>query len=140
MGLMERQPENSLDLTFVQCCVCDSDDAVPTGVGKDFEYKTSADTFLAMQCNSCDLVYLNPRPAVSELEKIYPSDYHAFDFSEKDYGFVYKIRSRLEARRLLSWCRDLPDDARILDVGCGDGFHLGLLRDYGVKSWAPEGV
>ena len=137
---MELQTQESLDLTFVQCCVCETDDAAPAGVGKDFEYRTSADTFLAMRCETCGLVYLNPRPSVTEFEKIYPPTYHAFDFSEKDFGFVYKVRSRLEARRLLSWCRDLPDDARILDVGCGDGFHLNLLREYGKKSWQLEGV
>ncbi len=129
-----------LKLTRVECCVCETDDANPIGAGEDFEYRTSGDTFLAVQCNLCGLVYLNPRPDVSEFETIYPPDYHAFDFSEQDFGIVYKIRSRLEARRLLSWCEDLPIDARILDVGCGDGFHLKLLKEHGKKSWMLEGV
>jgi SAM-dependent methyltransferase len=113
---------------------------VPVGVGEDYEYRTSNDTFLAMRCASCGLIYLNPRPDVSEFETIYPPNYHAFDFSEKDFGVVYKIRSRLEAKRLLSWCADLPDNARIIDVGCGDGFHLKLLKEYGRKSWTLEGI
>ncbi len=132
--------EKSLKLTHARCCVCDADDANQIGAGEDFEYRTSSDTFLAVQCNSCGLVYLNPRPDVSEFETIYPPTYHAFDFSEEDFGVVYKIRSRLEANRLLSWCRDLPNDARILDVGCGDGFHLNLLRNYGKQTWTLEGV
>ena len=129
-----------MNLTQVNCCVCESSDATLVGKGKDFEYHTSPDTFLARQCNSCGLVYLNPRPAISELEKIYPTTYHAYDFSKKNFGLVYKIRSRLEAWRLLNHCRNLPDDARILDIGCGDGFHLGLLREFGKKSWTLEGV
>ena len=137
---MENQTPEPLELTHVGCCVCDTDDAEPIGVGEDFEYRTSADTFLAMQCNSCGLVYLNPRPSVSEFERIYPPSYHAFDFSVEDFGFVHKIRSRLEAKRLLELCRGLPDDARILDVGCGDGFHLNLLKKYGTKSWTLEGI
>jgi ubiquinone/menaquinone biosynthesis C-methylase UbiE len=40
----------------------------------------------------------------------------------------------------LDWCKDLPDDASIIDVGCGDGFHLRLLQEYGKKSWRLEGV
>ncbi len=137
---MQNSSNKQLKLVHAQCCVCELDDANPIGVGEDFEYRTSPDTFLAMQCSSCGLVYLNPRPDVSEFETIYPPTYHAFDFSEKDFGIVYKIRSRLEAKRLLSWCKDLPDDARILDVGCGDGFHLNLLKNYGKKSWTLEGV
>ena len=124
----------------VKCCVCGSDDATPVGVGEDYEYCTSADAFLAVQCAVCGLVYLNPRPDASEFETIYPPNYHAFDFSEKDFGIIYKIRARLEAKRLLSWCEDLPNDARILDVGCGDGFHLNLLKKYGIKTWVLEGV
>src|SRR6478672_7194911 len=128
---MEKPKNRSLEMVSVECCVCKSGDAEKIGAGRDFEYDTSDDYFAAMQCNSCGLVYLNPRPAVSEFETIYPPTYHAFDFSEEDFGFVYKIRSRLEAKRVLSWCTDLPADARILDVGCGDGFHLNLLKQYG---------
>jgi SAM-dependent methyltransferase len=137
---MQNSTNKQLKLTHAQCCVCDTDDANQIGAGEDFEYRTSSDKFLAMQCNSCGLVYLNPRPDASEFETIYPPTYHAFDFSEKDFGVVYKIRSRLEAKRLLSWCAGLPDNARILDVGCGDGFHLNLLKNYGNKTWTLEGV
>jgi ubiquinone/menaquinone biosynthesis C-methylase UbiE len=137
---MREPTPKTLSLISVRCCVCDADDAAPIGVGTDYEYRTSGDTFLAMQCASCGLVYLNPRPSVSEFATIYPPNYHAFDFSEKDFGLVYKIRSRLEASRLLELCRDLPADARILDVGCGDGFHLNLLGKYGEKTWRLEGI
>lgn len=129
-----------LKLTNVKCCVCGSTDATPIGKGEDFEYHTSSDTFTAVRCNSCSLVYLNPRPLASEFETIYPPTYHAFDFSKKEFGFVYNVRSRLEGKRSLVRCRHLPDDARILDVGCGDGFHLGLLRRFGNKNWTLEGV
>ncbi|MGI8787245.1 MAG: class I SAM-dependent methyltransferase [Pyrinomonadaceae bacterium] len=134
---MQNEP---LKLTHVQCAVCDSDTAARIGAGRDYEYRTSDDVFSAMRCNGCELIYLNPRPDVSEFERIYPSSYHAFDFSERDFGIVYRIRSRLEAKRLLSWCEGLPADARILDVGCGDGFHLKLLKKYGGKNWTLEGV
>lgn len=137
MGAQTRQ---SLDLTSVRCCVCDTEDADAVGMGEDFEYRTSADTFVAMRCRSCGLIYLNPRPSVSELQRIYPPNYHAFDFSEKAFGLAYRVRSQLEAKRLSDWCRGLPDDARILDVGCGDGFHLRLLRGVGSERWTVEGV
>lgn len=115
-------------------------DAKPIATGEDFEYHTSPDKFVAMRCNSCGLVYLNPRPLASEFGKIYPPTYHAFDFSEKNYGFAHRVRSRLEASRFLKRCRNLPGDASILDVGCGDGFHLGLFQRYGKKSWKVEGI
>lgn len=138
--LDEVRAPDTLSLEYVRCCVCDTDAAVPVGVGEDFEYRTSPDTFVAMRCEACGLVYLNPRPRVSEFARIYPSNYHAFDFSPQRYGFVYKVRRRLEARRALKWCKGLDEEARILDVGCGDGFHLRLLNDFGLPGWRSEGV
>jgi SAM-dependent methyltransferase len=129
-----------LVLTHVACCVCGATNGQPIAVGEDFEYHTSPDSFLAMRCRECGLVYLDPRPAQSELTRIYPPSYHAFDFSAERFGFVYRVRRALEGRRAVEWCRGLPPDARILDVGCGDGFHLRLLRDYGVSTWSLEGV
>lgn len=132
--------EKPLNMVPVNCCVCGVDNADPVAVGEDFEYRTSPDTFLAMQCRQCGLVYLNPRPAMDELSRIYPPDYHAYDFSEEQFGFVYKVRRKLEANRLLACCKGLGEDARIIDVGCGDGFHLGLLREFGRPGWTLEGV
>jgi SAM-dependent methyltransferase len=132
--------ETPLRLEATRCCVCGDDDAAPVGVGEDFEYRSSPDSFLAMRCRQCGLIYLKLRPATAELPRIYPPDYHAFDFSSERYGLPHRVRRRLEARRLLPWCRTLPSGARILDVGCGDGFHLGLLREFGAPGWVLEGV
>lgn len=133
-------PAQPLELVSVNCCVCGAVEENALAHGEDFEYRTSPDTFKAVRCGACGLVYLNPRPDESEFARIYPSNYHAFEFSPEEFGFVYKVRRKLEAKRLLAWCRALPDDARIIDIGCGDGFHLGLLRDFGKKSWRLEGV
>jgi SAM-dependent methyltransferase len=132
--------DGSLRLVSVPCCLCERADAEPLAVGEDFEYRTSPDSFLAVRCRGCGLVYLDPRPADAEFRRIYPDHYHAFAFSEERFGLIYKVRRRLEARRLLSVCGDLAPDARVLDVGCGDGFHLGLLREFGQPGWRLEGV
>lgn len=123
-----------------RCCICRTRDSEPVGNGPDFEYRTSPDSFLAVRCVHCGVVYLDSRPVDAELRRIYPDHYHAFAFTEDRFGFVYSVRRRLEARRLLRAFRGLPTDARILDVGCGDGFHLDLLREFGPSGWQVEGV
>ena len=135
---MERKA--GLKLDFVECCICGHAASKIIGCGEDYEYHTTEDTFCALQCHKCSLIYLNPRPSVSEFETIYPPNYHAFDFSIKKFGFAYRVRAKLEAKRALKRCDGLTDGARILDVGCGDGFHLKLLRKYGNKTWILEGI
>jgi cation diffusion facilitator CzcD-associated flavoprotein CzcO/SAM-dependent methyltransferase len=134
------EPRDSLELVAVRCSVCDGARSKLIATGYDFEYRTAPDLFRAFQCGECRSVFLNPRPDVSEFTRIYPSSYHSLAFSEENFSFVHKIRSRLEANRLLRYCDGIPDDARILDVGCGDGFHLRLLRRFGKESWRLEGV
>ena len=95
-----------------RCCICGTRDSEPVGVGPDFEYRTSPDSFLAVRCTHCGVVYLDRRPVAAELDRIYPDHYHAFAFTEDRFGFVYSVRRRLEARRLLHAFAGLPADAR----------------------------
>lgn len=115
--------------------MCECDHAENLGTGEDFEYRTSSDEFAAMRCRRCGLIYLNPRTDASEFSTIYPPDDHAFEFSSEEFGFVYQAGRRFEANRLLGWCKNLPDEVRIIDIGFAAGFHLELLRDFGQKGW-----
>ena len=122
------------------CAICGVDDCAPVAVGCDFEYGTTDVEFLAVTCRRCGIVYVNPRPNPESLKTAYPNSYHAFQFNESSYGLVYRVRRWLESRRLLKWCKGLVPDARILDLGCGDGFHIDLLQRFGTPSWTVEGI
>jgi ubiquinone/menaquinone biosynthesis C-methylase UbiE len=136
----ETVQQTGLALEACRCAICGIDDAEPVGVGEDFEYRTCPDTFLAVRCLQCGLVFLNPRPAEEAMPRIYPDNYHAFDFTPESFGLVLRVRRKLESRRLLKFAKGIPADAKIIDIGCGDGFHLKLLRDSGPKTWSLEGV
>ncbi|MBD5655693.1 MAG: class I SAM-dependent methyltransferase [Candidatus Eremiobacteraeota bacterium] len=117
----------ALSLVPGTCCICDGAESDPIAVGEDFEYHTSRDTFLAVRCRGCGLVYLDPRPAGSEFVRIYPPTYRSFDFAEPANPIVRKVRQFFERKRLARWI-GAADDTSVLDVGCGDGFHLAILR------------
>ena len=130
----------ALRMQSAACCLCGSSAGQPVGGGRDFEYHTSPDEFLAVRCTNCDVVYLDPRPTDEEIGRIYPDNYHAYDFDAAEFGFIYRTRRKLEARRVMAALGDLPRGARILDIGCGDGFHLDLIREFGSPTWEVEGV
>ncbi len=77
---------------------------------------------------------------MTELSKIYGAAYHAHEFTPERYGLAYRVRAWLETRRLRSWSATLPSNARIIDVGAGDGFHLSLLARLPEQAWKLEGV
>ena len=64
------QSSDGLRLEVAECCLCDAADDEPLAVGEDFEYHTSRDTYLAVRCRGCGLVYLKLRPTDSELSRV----------------------------------------------------------------------
>ena len=47
--------------------------------GREHEFdNTTDDTFHVVKCDKCGFIYLNPRPDISELSVIYPSNYYCY--------------------------------------------------------------
>lgn len=129
-----------MKLINVQCYICGNTETSTIGQGPDFEYHTSDDEFTMVQCSSCGLVYLNPRPDSSELGTIYPDNYIPYRFDEHLSGFVNKLRMTVQSLKVKSLRKYVPKDAVVWDVGCGGGFFLECLRTYGKDSWQLTGV
>lgn len=131
--------KSHIETVHVACDTCGADDTRLVATAIDHEYPdTTDDEFTFVQCTRCNLIYLNPRPAVSELPTIYPPNYFAFDLADTgDAGSKLSVKGishhfeKRRFRKLLSQAAIL-DDGRTLsvfDVGCGDGFSLDLFRD-----------
>ena len=123
----------------MSCALCGADDPEEEASGWDFEYRTVPDEFRFVRCRRCDHCYLNPRPSGGDLDLIYPSDYYAFHSGGNP--LVARLRRRWEAGKVGLY-RELVGEGprRILDVGCGDGRFLALLRDFGASEWQLVGV
>jgi len=66
--------EATFDLVSSECFICHTDDAEPIAVGQDFEDYSRADSFLAVCCPRCGLVYLNPVPVPQQVESPFAPD------------------------------------------------------------------
>lgn len=125
----------------VTCCVCGRDDAQPVATAWDYEYRTSRQPWTYKRCPECALVYLDPRPATSELGTIYPSNYYSFDEAKRTNPLVSFFRGKLEALKTRAFSRFVGSGPkRILDVGCGDGRFMSCLVEHGDSAWQVSGI
>lgn len=90
-----------------------------------------------LTCTGCGLGRLLPQPTAEQIAAFYPSEYYGTQ------GAKFEPLTELLVR-LLSWrrarflVRGLPNDARILDVGCGRGTILSAIAELGYEAHGFE--
>ena len=132
-----------LHLESVRCGVCDGDRWSPYASGKDYEYRTSDDTFEVVQCQACGNLYLNPRPIAAELPTIYPPTYYSYNYETSINPIALKAKEILDRRKVKTWLKSVRvplEKLVFLDVGCGDGRYLKMLHQLGVPKSQLYGI
>lgn len=90
-------------------------------------------------CTSCGLVWTNPRPSDADVDRYYASTYRV-DYARQHVPSRRKILRGLigaEERRQL-FATELRAGDRVLDIGCGAGEFVFLLRAAGVEATGIE--
>lgn len=86
-----------------------------------------------VKCNSCGLIYLNPRPTAIQLESLYSDNYFAGRFTQNDVeNQIRSYDSQLEKIE-----RSVGHKGCILDIGCGYGFLVAAAQRQG---WKAKGI
>lgn len=95
-----------------------------------------------VRCETCGLVYANPRIKKEAVSRLYSKEYFESHSSEAmgydNYVSDKELVEKTFRRRLTGiekkWVRE---KGRVLDVGCATGFFLSIAREMG---WEPSGV
>jgi 2-polyprenyl-3-methyl-5-hydroxy-6-metoxy-1,4-benzoquinol methylase len=115
-----------------RCVLCGSADARPLFTASDRLYRTTSQPFTVAACGKCGMLRLSPPPA--DLAPYYPETYW-FSPGENVASRAEEGYRRLVLRDHLAFIvtalRDAPGP--LLDVGCGGGLLLKLLRDRGFR-------
>ena len=109
--------------------------------GTDRLYHTTDKHFLVVECKGCRLIRLEPRPTPKELAAYYPAEYWYTPNGDKISKLEEAYRRfvlRDHVNFALRAMRDSGEKGLLLDVGCGGGLFLNLLREHGVHALGLE--
>jgi SAM-dependent methyltransferase len=118
------------------CPACEGLEFRPLFSASDRLYHTTTEKFQVVECKQCRLLQLDPRPTPAELDKYYPKNYW-FTPEESAAGRLEEIYRRFVLRDHLRFVeralRESGESGPLLDVGCGGGLFLRLLRERGFR-------
>jgi SAM-dependent methyltransferase len=125
-------PRRSITVEDVPCPGCGDRRHETITESMDFDYLTTDLSFRIVRCSACSLIYINPRPGLSEISKIYPPEYSAYHFNTIGNPVIRRARNFMQAgkaRGILRCVPQLDGQTSIVDVGCGSPALLDLIRD-----------
>ncbi|AHM61404.1 type 12 methyltransferase [Flammeovirgaceae bacterium 311] len=103
------------------------------------DYNVSGEKFGIQQCQNCDLLFTNPRPAETELGSYYDSDTYVSHTNKGNtlINRAYKLVRRFTLRQKTALVEKWSLSGELLDIGCGTGHFLQAAKE---KGWKVEGV
>lgn len=129
-----------LSTTVGRCPVCPSGTvALTIGSAPDFEYRTTGDVeWTIVACNRCETRLLDPCPADEMIASLYPPEYEPYRFDDLP-ALIRRARDRVQRNKVARVQSVASHGSTILDLGCGNGNLLRLLRRFGDPSWTLIG-
>jgi SAM-dependent methyltransferase len=112
------------------CLVCGCERWAPLFTASDRLYHTTAMEFAVVRCQECGLARLDPQPAAGELSRYYPENYW-FAPDESAASRMAEAYRRLVLRDHVRFVTQALARGPLLDVGCGGGLFLGMMRERG---------
>jgi SAM-dependent methyltransferase len=119
-------------MEYIHCSLCGLDRTRRLFRRKDARLLVSSQAFDVVQCRSCSLVYVNPRPTETEIQQYYTGDFYEASLSPEQA--LESNRPRLEA--MYRHVQHLSP-GRLLDVGCYKGEFLYVMK---TERWDVHGV
>jgi SAM-dependent methyltransferase len=118
------------------CLVCGSERSSLLFRGSDRLYHTTEKEFSVVRCGVCGMLRLDPQPPPSELGRYYPDNYW-FSPDESTASRMEEAYRRLVLRDHVGFVthalRSSRAEGPLLDVGCGGGLFLGMMRERGFR-------
>ena len=119
------------------CPICKSNGFSDFLTCKD--YTASKENFSIVRCTACDFVFTNPRPKQDEIGRYYQVENY-ISHTGTQTGLVnklYHFARRFTLKQKLDLVNSLVKKGALLDIGCGTGNFLQVVKSNG---WRVTGV
>jgi 2-polyprenyl-3-methyl-5-hydroxy-6-metoxy-1,4-benzoquinol methylase len=116
------------------CPACGEQKLFPFFVAQDFT--VSKESFNIARCQTCQLLFTNPRPAANEAGPYYKSENYIShsDTQEGVINKLYHIVRNFTLKQKTRWIeKEKRGNLEILDIGCGNGHFLHACQKAGWK-------
>lgn len=111
------------------------------GRGWDFEYHSTRAEVDLIQCRACRLICPAEIPVEAALPVIYPPNYYSFSETTNPNPLVKAVRGWMARNKGRSYMEMVPaEEAEIIDIGCGDGRMLDVLKGSCPSGWRYHGL
>lgn len=127
----------------------------PLCLGNKFQFVVEEHGLKIIKCLACGFIFCNPRPTKKELNRFYEQYYpeESLDLWDEQMSEIFLREGLFPIRKLTSfssfsfptlaerrgWDPDRSVGAfRVLDVGCGYGFFLQMLKNQGFQVFGTE--
>lgn len=133
----------SIELESVKCDLCSSNSNTLLLQARDYRYG-HPEMFNIVKCNNCGLIYINPRPTIESISKLYEQHYTPED-NLKTIPKIEKAKWKTILRKI--WHRingqyidevTKKTKGKVLDIGCGNGHLLLSLKQKSCKVYGVE--
>ncbi len=139
------------------CPVCRSKEIKFIFNGYDILYRTTNKIFQIYKCFECKAEFINPMPRFEELSNYYPKNYYSYEgktgesffervktnivkkaFERKQLGIKDNLLVLLFKGKFSGLPLYRKKDGAFLDIGCGSGKNLKILKKYGWDTYGIE--
>jgi 2-polyprenyl-3-methyl-5-hydroxy-6-metoxy-1,4-benzoquinol methylase len=135
-------------MNHLNCPLCQGDRVSLYTVTKDYQNNRSTAEYKAYNCPDCHIIFQHPFPRKADFDSLYPDDYYAHVDNGQIPFLTRLLKTFLQGRNktgaffmrnsLFPYFDAVKTSHKVLDIGCGKGLFLDVLKSLGKETHGLE--